>query len=87
MNIVQIIEKLEQAQPSGFQITKRTGCLSSTWLLYKRQSAFYFFDINQKIEFIDRCTLRFLFFEASDFFIQFFVWLCKLNLKLRTLGG
>jgi len=54
MNIVQILEKLEQAQPFGFQITKRTGCLSSTWLLYKRQSAYYFFDINQKIEFIDR---------------------------------
>jgi hypothetical protein len=54
MNIVQIIEKLEQAQPFGFQITKRTGCLSSTWLLYKRQSVYYFFDINQKIEFIDR---------------------------------
>ena len=54
MNIVQIIEKLEQTQPSGLQITKRTGCLSSTWLLYKRNSAFYFFDINQKIEFIAR---------------------------------
>ncbi len=54
MNIVQIIEKLEQAQPSGLQITKRRGYLSSTWLLYKRHSAFYFFDINQKVEFIAR---------------------------------
>lgn len=54
MNIVQILEKLEQAPTAGLQITKRTGCLSSTWLLYKRHSAYYFFDINQKIEFIDR---------------------------------
>ena len=51
MNIVQIIEKLEQAQPFGLQITKRRGYLSSTWLLYKHHSAYYFFDINQKVEF------------------------------------
>ena len=54
MNIVQIIEKLEQAQTAGLQITKRRGYLSSTWLLYKHHSAYYFFDINQKIEFMAR---------------------------------
>jgi hypothetical protein len=51
---LQVILELENSQNKGFQLSKGKGLLNSTWLLYKRQDFYFYFDINQKIEFIDR---------------------------------
>ena len=54
MKIQEIIEKLDsENEYIGFQLSKRNGFINSTWLMYKKEKAYYFFDINQKIEFID----------------------------------
>ncbi len=54
MKIQEIIEKLDSENKYiGFQLSKRNGFINTTWLLYKKGLAYYFFDINQKIEFID----------------------------------
>jgi hypothetical protein len=49
----EIINVMNSREVYGLQLSKRIGIISSTWLLYKKQSFFYYFDINQKIEFID----------------------------------
>jgi hypothetical protein len=54
MNITEIIAKLGKRKNAGFQLTKRNGFLNSTWLIYKRNGGYYYFDVNQKIEFVDR---------------------------------
>ena len=54
MKIEEIIEKLDSEKEFiGFQLSKRKGLIRSTWLLYKKEDSYYFFDINQKVEFID----------------------------------
>jgi len=54
MKIQEIIEKLDsEKEYIGYQLSKRNGLINSTWFLYKKDMAYYFFDINQKIEFID----------------------------------
>lgn len=54
MKILEILEKLDSEDKYvGFQLSKRNGLINSTWLLYKKEKEYYFFDINQKIEFID----------------------------------
>jgi hypothetical protein len=54
MKIEEIIEKLDsESEYIGFQLSKKKGLIHSTWLLYKKDGSYYFFDINQKIEFID----------------------------------
>jgi|GEM_PF-1120408 hypothetical protein len=54
MKIQEILEKLDAEKKFiGFQLSKRNGFINSTWLLYKKEKHYYFFDINQKIEFID----------------------------------
>lgn len=53
MKINEIINELQSNKIHGFQIFKRNGILTSTWLIYKKDSFFYFFDINQRIEFLD----------------------------------
>jgi len=54
MNILEIINELDNNQQKGFQLANRKGLLNSTWLLYKKKLSYFYFDINQKIEFIDR---------------------------------
>ena len=54
MKITALISQLKKTNVSGFQISKKNGLLTSTWLLYKRGDFYYFFDINQKIEFNER---------------------------------
>ncbi len=54
MNISEVILELENSHNKGFQLSKGKGLLNSTWLLYKRQPFFFYFEINQKIEFIER---------------------------------
>jgi hypothetical protein len=54
MNITALISQLKTTNVSGFQISKQNGHISSTWLLYKSGDFYYFFDINQKIEFTER---------------------------------
>jgi hypothetical protein len=54
MNITDLISQLNKMNVSGFQISKKNGLLTSTWLIYKHGDFYYFFDINQKIEFTER---------------------------------
>jgi hypothetical protein len=54
MTITELIFQLNKTNVSGFQISKKNGQVTSTWLLYKRSDFYYFFDINQKIEFTER---------------------------------
>ena len=53
MKIQEIITELKNSKSKGFQLEKRSGILTSTWLIYKKGGCFYYFDINQKIEFTD----------------------------------
>jgi len=54
MKIQEILDSLDLENKNiGFQLSKRNGFINTTWLLYKKENAYYFFDINQKIEFID----------------------------------
>jgi len=53
MKIQEIITELNKSTSKGFQIEKRNGILTSTWLIYKNKEHFYYFDINRKIEFSD----------------------------------
>jgi hypothetical protein len=51
MYIQQIIDNLKNSNSIGLQIEKRNGILTSTWLIYQKMDKYYYFDINQKIEF------------------------------------
>lgn len=51
MDIQLIIDNLKKSNSKGFQIEKRNGVLASTWLIYMQKDKYYYFDINQKIEF------------------------------------
>jgi hypothetical protein len=53
MKIQGIITELKNSKSEGFQLEKRNGILTSTWLIYKNKEFYYYFDINQKIEFTD----------------------------------
>ncbi|MES2558667.1 MAG: hypothetical protein V4590_02935 [Bacteroidota bacterium] len=53
MNITEILEKLDARKSAGFQLRKRNGFLTSTWLIYKRKGFYYYFDIAQRVEFVD----------------------------------
>lgn len=52
MNIQVIINNLKKSNSEGLQIQKLNGIITSTWLIYFKNNKFYYFDINQKIEFI-----------------------------------
>jgi hypothetical protein len=53
MNIQLIITNLKESNSKGLQIEKHNGILTSTWLIYKEKNKYYYFDINQKIEFTE----------------------------------
>lgn len=53
MYVQELIKYLLNSESKGIQVSKRNGILSSTWLVYKKGEDFYYFDINQKIEFIE----------------------------------
>jgi hypothetical protein len=53
MNIKDVINTINFDKTEGLQLSKRNGIVSSTWLLDKKKDVFYYFDINQKIEFTD----------------------------------
>ncbi len=54
MTISEIVKEFGNRSKIELQLSKLNGLLTSTWLLYKRKGFYYYFDINQKIEFIDR---------------------------------
>jgi hypothetical protein len=54
MNIQIIIDKLKKDNSEGLQIQKQNGIITSTWLIYFKNDKYYYFDINQKIEFIEQ---------------------------------
>lgn len=49
-----MLKNLLESKLEGYQLSKRNGILSSTWLLFKKDECYFYFDINQKIEFIDK---------------------------------
>lgn len=51
MTIKEIALEISIKTIIGFEITKRRGVLTSTWLLYKKEKYYYYFDINEKIIF------------------------------------
>ncbi len=51
MTIKEIALQLNEKVTCGFEITKRRGVLTSTWLIYKKGNCYYYFDINEKIIF------------------------------------
>ena len=51
MNIQVIIDNLKKSNSEGLQIQKQNGIITSTWLIYFKNNKYYYFDINQKIEF------------------------------------
>lgn len=53
MKIQEIITELKNCKHQGFQLEKRNAILTSTWLIYKMKGFYFYFDINQKIEFVD----------------------------------
>ncbi len=77
MNINEVINVLNSNKVDGLQLSKRNGIISSTWLLYKKLNSFYYFDINQKIEFIDeyKYTQEELIneFKNSNYNIELFI--------------
>lgn len=54
MKIKEIIAKLKDSKLPGFQLERRNGILTTTWLIYKKKGFYYYFDINQKIDFSDK---------------------------------
>lgn len=52
MNIQGVIQELKISKHQGFQLEKRNGILTSTWLIYKMNRFYFYFDINQKISFV-----------------------------------
>lgn len=74
MNIQQLIDNLKNSKSEGFQIQKRNGIITSTWLIYKRKNKYYYFDINQKLEFIERYSYTeneiLLEFENGNFNVE-----------------
>lgn len=53
MKAIEILKKFE-GKIEGFQLSKRRGILTSTWLLYRKDNCIYFFDINDENEFNDK---------------------------------
>lgn len=53
MKIQEIIAEIKNSKSKGFQLIKKNRMLTSTWLFYKKDGFYYYFDINQKIKFID----------------------------------
>lgn len=51
MTIKDVALQLNEKAICGFEITKRRGVLTSTWLIYREGQHYYFFDINEKIIF------------------------------------
>ena len=67
MKIQEIAKKLNTNNGYiGFQLSKKNGLINSTWLLYKKNDSYYFFDINQKIEFNDDCK-----YSSSELYNEF----------------
>lgn len=53
MKIQEIIDNLKKGNSEGLQIQKQNRIITSTWLIYFKNDKYYYFDINQKIEFIE----------------------------------
>jgi len=49
----EVIEEMVAKGYEGVQLTKKNGIITSTWLLYRRGTYYYYFDINQSIEFME----------------------------------
>ena len=49
MTIKEIALELSKKTIIGFEITKRRGVLTSTWLLYKKEKYYYYFELMKKL--------------------------------------
>ena len=77
MAIQVIIDNLKKGNSEGLQIQKQNGIITSTWLIFFKNDKYYYFDINQKIEFIKQyCyteTELISEFNNSKFIIEEFI--------------
>jgi hypothetical protein len=77
MNIQVIIDNLKKDNSEGLQIQKQNGIITSTWLIYFKNDKYYYFDINQKVEFIEQYsyteTELIKEFSNSKFIIEDFI--------------
>lgn len=69
MKIQEVIKQLKVIDYKGFQIEKRFGIISSTWLIYKVEQDYYLFNIDDDIEFVEenKFTEDELISKFSDF--------------------
>ena len=51
MTIKEIALELDKKAINGFEISKRRGMLTSTWLIYIKRKCYYYFDVNERIIF------------------------------------
>ena len=51
MTIQDVIKFIDSNPNNGLQLTKLNGLLRSTWVIYKRDTSYYYFDINEKFLF------------------------------------
>ena len=77
MRINEIIDNLKSESSNGYQLSKINGILSSTWLIYKKDGFYYYFDINQKIEFIDRFK-----YSEEELINEFYNFFLKIDLAI-----
>jgi hypothetical protein len=54
MKATEVLNKFENTDITGLQLSKKKGILTSTWLVYHKNDFFYLFDINDKVEFSSR---------------------------------
>lgn len=47
LNTNEIIQKLKEIKPSGYEVSLRMGCLTLTKYLFYKRSRFYLFSIDQ----------------------------------------
>ena len=91
MTIQEVILALGREDAAGFQVSKRNGLISSTWLIYTVKERYYYFDINQKIAFEDRYayteTELLHAFQGDDFTIEMevgWIWGWVWNIYIFT---
>lgn len=77
MTIKEIALELSKKTIIGFEITKRRGVLTSTWLLYKNEKYYYYFDINEKIIFDENHK-----YSVEEFEMEFQNLYFKINCEI-----
>jgi len=51
MTIIEVADLVANTPSKALQLTKRKGVLTSTWVIYKREKNYYYFDIGERFVF------------------------------------